>query len=137
MSDIKIRVFGHLTKDPVSSQSANGMNVCNFTVGSTSSRKNASGGFESEFFSVAVWGKFGDFLSSRLKKGSFVCVEGDFSTNKYTDRNGTERTSLSITATDCKILPNQQRSGNAAQEAPQKAAVTAPAAPADPDELPF
>jgi single-strand DNA-binding protein len=48
-----------------------------------------------------------------LKKGQKVFIEGRLSIRKYTDKNGVERMSVDVTATDMEFLTPKDRQASA------------------------
>lgn len=142
MSDIFARVIGRLTKDPTIN-TVGGNTVCNFTVAARSSAKNESGEYASEFFTVSVWGKQGEYIAKSATKGTLVLVEGDFSTRKYVGRDGQTQTAMNVNNANCRIFhagSSQSGTQDGAAYSPANKAPAPPkpsAPPSDPDELPF
>jgi len=90
---------GRLTKDP-QQKTWQGTTVVSFPVAVNTTKKEGDN-YISDFYNVSVWGKAGEFLLPRLKKGSFVDVVGDLIQQTYTDQNTNEkRTTMSVRASD-------------------------------------
>ena len=129
-----INITGNLTRDPVLRESGNG-SFYTFSVGVRTRQKDADGNYKSDFYDCTINGKLGAFFGQRAKKGNRVFVSGDIYTRAYTDKNGVERTSLSISANAAELLerPQANDNGNAAPAQSRPA----PQPVEDPNDLPF
>ncbi len=112
---------GRLTADPTLSM-VNDVSCVNFTLASDTRTKDASGNYVTIFYRVSVWRRLAENVAKYLHKGDLVTVQGDFSLRNYVDRDGQNRTSAQINATDV-VFPGKRESAPAS-------------APAD-DELPL
>ena len=105
----KVSLTGRLTKDPTQ-KNWQGTTVVSFSMAVNTTKKDGDK-YIADFYNVSVWGKSGEFILPRVKKGSLVQVYGDLIMQPYTDKNGQERQSLSVRATD--VLPLSSTSGEA------------------------
>lgn len=133
-NNAKISIVGNLTTDPVS-RVVKERNVVSFTVAVNTSSKQPDGNYLSNFYSVSVWGKSGEYLMNRLCKGSQVWVNGDLTIAEYT-KDGVTRTALRIDATDVRGLQRLVEGNAPAPAATRAPARPAPAHQAD-DDMPF
>ena len=99
----KIVLIGRLTRDPELRFTPNGKAVANFTLAVDRSFKR-EGQPEADFFRVTVWGKQAENCANYLSKGGMTAVDGRIEINKYTDKDGQERTSVDVTASDVRFL---------------------------------
>ena len=53
---------------------------------------------ETEWFNVSVWGQQAENVSTRVRRGARVFVEGRLATREWTNQAGVTRTSLEVTA---------------------------------------
>ena len=93
-------VTGNLIKDPTHSV-VNNQTVVSFTiaVNTTLKKSDNSGGYESNFYNVSVWGKPGEWLLEKIQKGTQVEVVGELVLQKYTNqKTGEAGQSLNIRA---------------------------------------
>ena len=97
----KIALTGRLTKEPTQ-KNWQDTSVVSFTVAVNTTKKEGDK-YISDFYNISVWGKSAEFILPRIKKGSMVQVYGDVILQPYVDKNGVERQSLSVRATD--VLP--------------------------------
>lgn len=125
-SFLKVSLLGHLGSDPEIRYLQDGTPVCNFSVAVSEKKKDRSGNVQESvlWLKVNVWGKQGEMANQYLSKGSLVYVEGKLSQQQYTDREGNQRTSWEIRATDVQFL-NRKESEN---QQPQARAARAPQA---------
>lgn len=89
-----ITLTGRLTADPeIRTVGEQNLNVANFTLANNDSDK-----AEGEFYDVCCWDKLAEFAGNYLKKGNKIIVNGTFSNEKYTDKEGKPRVKFRITA---------------------------------------
>ena len=115
MSFNKITIVGYLGKDPELRYTPQGTAVCKLSVATTERRKNASGQSieHTTWFRVTVWGRQGELANEYLAKGRQVYLEGRLRLEEYTDREGQQRISPEVTATDIQFLGgNGSRNGS-------------------------
>ncbi|HRB29583.1 MAG: single-stranded DNA-binding protein [Nitrosomonas sp.] len=114
----KVILIGNLGKDPETRYMSNGEAVTNITLATTDTWKDKNGEKQekTEWHRVTFYRKLAEIAGEYLKKGRSVYVEGRLETRKWTDKNGVERYTTDIIATDMKMLGN--RSGSGSFEAP-------------------
>lgn len=111
----QIVLIGHLTADPTTRATPNGVTVCSFTIGVTRSRKDANGEKQSDFFRINTWRQTADFCGKYLAKGSKVVVTGELNLNSFKGKDGNLRYSLDVQAdkvenlTEKKQEPKQEK----------------------------
>lgn len=108
----QITLIGHLTADPTTRATQNGVTVCSFTIGVTRSRKDANGEKQSDFFRINTWRQTADFCGKYLTKGSKVVVTGELNLNSYEGKDGKTRYTLDVQADKVENLtekPKEQK----------------------------
>lgn len=65
------------------------------------------------FFNAEGWGAIGEQLA-KLSKGDLVSLTGELKIDKYTDKNGTERTDDVLTVTNFRVQKSDSFFGKAA-----------------------
>jgi single-strand DNA-binding protein len=70
---------------------------------------------ETEWHRVTFFGRLAEIASQYLKKGRPVYVEGRIKTNKYTDKNGVERYSTDVIASEMQLLGGREGMGEPSQ----------------------
>lgn len=102
----KITIVGYLGRDPELRYTQQGTAVCNISIATTEKRKNAAGESEDHttWFRVALWGRQAELANEYLAKGRQVYFEGRLRQEEYTDRDGQQRYSLVVAATEMQFL---------------------------------
>lgn len=110
----KVILIGNLGKDPETRYMSNGDAVTNITLATTDTWKDKNGEKQekTEWHRVTFYRKLAEIAGEYLKKGRPVYVEGRLETRKWTDKNGVERYTTDIIATDMKMLGNRSGSGS-------------------------
>jgi single-strand DNA-binding protein len=106
MSFNKITIVGYLGRDPELRYTPQGTAVCKMSVATTERRRGSSGETEEHttWFRITVWGRQAELANEYLGKGRQVYVEGRLRMEEYTDREGNQRLSLEVNATDLQFL---------------------------------
>ena len=97
----KAIIVGNVGKDPEIRYMANGDAVTNFSVVTTWKGK---GEEQTEWHRITTFGKLAEICGKYLKKGSQVYIEGRLQTSKYTGKDGIERYSTDIIASQMQML---------------------------------
>jgi single-strand DNA-binding protein len=106
----KVQIIGNLGADPEMRFTPSGSGVTNFRVAVNRNRRGQDGNMveETEWFRVVAWDsagyKLAEICNEYLRKGQRVYVEGRLQSRKYTDKDGIERTSVEIVASDMIML---------------------------------
>jgi len=149
MSFNKIIVVGNLGRDPELRFTPQGTAVCSFTLASNERRKDKAGEQQdvTTWFRVTVWGKQAETASKYLTKGRQVYVEGRLHMEEWTDRDGKQRHTLEVNASDVRFLDGGsgvegipvRQNAQAAAAAPRSGGgrAQAPAPRLEDDEIPF
>jgi single-strand DNA-binding protein len=138
----KVILIGHLGADPEMRAFSNGDAVCNLRIATSEQWKDKATGEQrenTEWHRVVLFRRLAEIAGQYLKKGSPVFIEGRLRTRKWQDRDGQERYTTEIEASDLKMLGNAP---TGATGSPRPA--TAPAhsqadgpTPFDPSDYPF
>lgn len=107
----KVILLGFLGNDPEVKYTANGSAVTNISVATSEQWKDKQTGemqTRTEWHKIVFFGKLAEIAGQYLKKGSQVYVEGSLRTNKYTDKNGIERYSTDIHATEMQMIGGRE-----------------------------
>lgn len=140
MSFNKIILVGNLGRDPELRYTPQGTPVCSFTVATNEKRKDRAGENQdvTTWFRVTLWGRQAETASQFLTKGRPVYIEGRLRLEEWTDRDGKQRSTLEVHATDMQFI-----GGGRADEAapaggrPSTPAPSSPEADLSDDDIPF
>jgi len=110
----KVIIVGNLGKDPEVRYMPSGSALCNVSVATTRQWKDKVSGEkqqETEWHRVTFFDRMAEIAGEYLKKGSAVYVEGRLKTRKYTDKDGVEKYSTDIVATEMQLLGGRDVGG--------------------------
>ena len=103
----KVILVGNLGADPDVRYMASGEAVANVRLATTDSFKDKNSGEKrevTEWHRVVFYRGLADIVGKYLKKGSSVYVEGRIKTRKWNDKDGQERYTTEIEATEMQML---------------------------------
>jgi single-strand DNA-binding protein len=131
MGVCQITVVGNLGRDP-ELREAGSSTVCSFSI---AHNRKAKGDEFTDWYNVDAWGKLGELCEKYLAKGRTAVVTGTLAQRAYETKDGEERVSLDIRATDVHFIGSAgessgSRGGNDASEGGTKAVE-------DDDDIPF
>lgn len=115
----KVILVGNLGADPESRYMPNGDAVCNVRLATTESWKDKSSGEKkeiTEWHRVVFYRRLAEIAGQYLKKGTPVYVEGRIRTRKWQDKDGQERYTTEIEATEMQMLGRREGMGDAPRE---------------------
>ena len=90
-----IAIKGRLVRDPECRKTPNDITTCKITV--AVDRAYSSGGEkQTDFFDCVFWRQGAEFVSKYFSKGKEIIVQGEMQSRKWTDKEGSNRTSWEI-----------------------------------------
>jgi len=106
MSFNKLILVGNLGRDPELRYTPQGTPVCSFTLATNEKRKDRAGETQdvTTWFRVTLWGRQAETASQYLSKGRPVYVEGKLRVEEWTDKDGKQRHTLEVHATDMQFI---------------------------------
>jgi single-strand DNA-binding protein len=110
----KVIVVGNLGKDPETRYSPNGGAICNVRIATTRNWKDKTTGEkkeETEWHSVVFYDRLAEIAGEYLKKGRSVYVEGRLKTRKWQDKEGLDRYTTEIIASEMQLLGSREGGG--------------------------
>ena len=113
----KVIIVGNLGRDPEVRYTPNGSAVCNVSVATTRTWKSKDSGDkneETEWHRVVFYDRLAEIAGEYLKKGRPVYVEGRLKTRKWQDKDGVEKYTTEIVATDMQMLGSREGMGGGA-----------------------
>lgn len=134
----KTIVIGNLGSDAEMRYTPSGVPVTSFSLATNRRWTNQNGEQQEKttWFRVTIWRKQAETAAQYLKKGQLVLVEGDVEARAYTDRDGSPRASLDLTATNWRFVGSSGR-GEGSGAASEPGAGQAEEFPTNEDDLPF
>jgi len=142
MSFNKIILVGNLGRDPELRYTPDGTPVCNFSLATNERRRDPKTGENNDITTwvrVTLWRRQAETASQYLSRGKSVYIEGRLRVEEWTDRDGKQRHTLEVNATDMQFIGAR---GDEANAAPAKAAAAASDSTPEPtdlsdDDIPF
>jgi single-strand DNA-binding protein len=123
----KVIIVGNLGNDPDSRTTPSGLAVTNISVATSRSWKDKQTGEQkehTEWHRVVMFDRLGEVAAEYLRKGSQVYIEGRLQTRKWQDKDGNDRYSTEIVASEMQML-----GGRASGSAPANYDSPSPSAP--------
>lgn len=152
MSFNKIIIIGNLGRDPELRYTPQGIAVCDFSVATNEKKRDKSGEMHdvTTWFRVTLWRQMAENASKYLTKGSPVYVEGRLRVEEWTDRDGNNRHTLNVQASEMQFLSgggarsedldrdmaDEPEFAGPAESRPAESGISRPAAGSD-DDIPF
>ncbi len=112
----KVILIGNLGQDPDTKAMPSGMTVCNIRLATSESWKDKQSGEmkeQTEWHSVAMFGRLAEIAGEYLRKGSQVYIEGSLRTRKWQDKEGRDQYTTEIVASDMQMLGGKSGGGSA------------------------
>src|SRR5689334_10232638 len=116
----KVILIGNLGADPETRAMPSGTTVANLRIATSESWRDKQSGEQqerTEWHRVALFGRLAEIAGEYLRKGSQVYIEGSLRTRKWQDKQGNDRYSTEIVASEMQMLGGRGGGGGgAAQE---------------------
>ncbi|MCF0053030.1 single-stranded DNA-binding protein [Dyadobacter sp. LJ53] len=139
----KVILIGNLGSDPEVRYLESGSAVAKFNIATTESYTNKSGERvdNTEWHRIELWEGLAKVAEKYLKKGNQVYIEGRIRTDSWTDKEGQQRTGVTIRANSMTLLGGPAGSGGGGEGnnggyAQQSSAPRAGQAPRSSDPIP-
>ena len=103
----KVILVGNCGKDPETRYMPSGGAVTNIAVATTEGWKDKQSGEKqerTEWHNVVFFNRLAEIAGEYLRKGSQVYIEGSLRTRKWQDKNGNDRYTTEIVASDMQML---------------------------------
>ncbi len=111
MSMAQIQLIGNLGRDPEMNYTPDGTAVCKFSIAvSKVTGKGQDRHETTTWYNVTAWRNLAEMLSTHLKKGQQVFIQGDLNVRQYTAKDGREGTSLDVTVEKFQFIGKKEES---------------------------
>lgn len=130
----KLALIGNVGADPEQRFTADGNPVATFNVAANRRRRTADGQYqdETEWFRVSAMGRLAEIVTEYVSKGSRVYVDGNFTVDRWTAKDGSSRFTLQVFASELTLLNTKREA-----PAPAPAKGKKPTRDTDLEDLPF
>lgn len=101
----KVQLTGNIGNTPEVKTFENGNKLLKFSMATNEEYKTYKGDTakDTQWHFVSVWGKQAEEFEGKLKKGSFISLEGKINNASYTDKNGTKKYITEIVAKEIEL----------------------------------
>ena len=108
----RVQLIGHVGNDP-EVKTFEGGKVANLNIATNDSYTNKKGEKveQTEWHSVALFGRLAEIAGEYLRKGSQVYIEGRLRTRKWQDKQGNDRYTTEIVGNEMQMLGSAGRGG--------------------------
>ena len=110
----KVILVGNCGRDPEIRYLPSGQAVANVSIATSSRRKDRNSGEmveDTQWHRVTFYDRLAEIAGEYLKKGRPVYVEGRLKTRKWTDKDGVEKYTTEIVATEMQLLGGREGGG--------------------------
>jgi len=106
----KAIILGAVGRDPEVRYSAAGKAVCTVSVATSTKRKDQSGQYveDTQWHRVTFYDRLAEIAGEYIKKGRPIYIEGRIRYGVYTDKNGVEKNTVEIIATELQLLGGKE-----------------------------
>lgn len=102
----KVTILGRLGRAPERRTTQTGKTVVSFSVASDEGYGDRK---STEWFNCVAWDQSGEAIAKHFGQGKPIYLEGRFSSRKYTDKAGVERTATEVTVTSWAFVPGEPK----------------------------
>ena len=100
-----VTIIGRLTRDADLRMTAAGQAITSFSIAvNRSVKKGDEWTDEESFFDCVLWGKIGEIIVQYLTKGKQIAVVGSLRQDRWTDKEGANRSKVVINAETVQLL---------------------------------
>lgn len=117
----KVILLGNLGSDPEVRTLPSGSKVVTFSIATSESYNNKEGVRveQTEWHRIELWDNLANIAEQYLKKGDTAYIEGRIRTEKWTDKDNIERTTVKIRANTLQLVGGRRGGGDAAESGGQ------------------
>jgi single-strand DNA-binding protein len=119
----KVILVGNLGQDPETRTTPGGTTVTNIRIATSESWRDKTSGEmkeQTEWHGIVLWNRLGEIAAEYLKKGSQVYIEGRLQTRKWQDKQGNDRYTTEIVASEMQMLGGRGGGGGGGGGAAQE-----------------
>jgi len=110
----KVILVGNLGADPETRYTSSGTAITSLRIATSEQWTDKQSGEKqerTEWHRVKLFGRLAEISGEYLKKGRQIYIEGSLRTDKYTDKDGVERYSTDIIASEMQMLGGNEGGG--------------------------
>ncbi|MGN1033683.1 MAG: single-stranded DNA-binding protein [Intestinibacter sp.] len=104
-----VNLVGRLTSDPELKYVGDDKALCKFCIAVSRDYKNKDGAILTDFINIDLWGKRAEVFCQYASKGSLIAIEGSLRIEKYSTKEGENRTAAKIHANNFHFLGSKNK----------------------------
>lgn len=105
-------LVGRLTDNPELRKTGNDISVVRFSIAVDRAYKSGEER-QADFINIVAWRQTAEFISRYFTKGQRIGIEGSLRMNRYTDKDGNNRTSYEVVVNNAHFVESKRDGGNA------------------------
>lgn len=104
-------LVGRLTDHPELRKTSSDISVTRFSIAVDRPHKSGEDK-QTDFINIVAWRQSAEFICRYFTKGQRIGVEGSLRMNKFTDKDGNNRTSYEVVVNNAHFVENKRENGN-------------------------
>lgn len=106
----KVVLMGRLCNDPeLRYAGEKNSPVTNFTIAVNRDYKNNEGKYDADFIECEFWGRKSEIFCKYMTKGELVGIEGSLRLNRFTTKDGEDRSIIKVKVDEFTFVPQYKR----------------------------
>ena len=116
-------LVGRLTENPELRKTQSDVSVTRFSIAVDRPFKSGEEK-QADFISIVAWRQSAEFITKHFTKGQRIGIEGSLRMNKFTDKDGNNRTSYEVVVNNAHFVESKKESGTEPTEYAQPTTMT-------------
>lgn len=129
-------LIGRLTDNPELRKTQSDISVTRFQIAVDRAFKNGEDK-QTDFINIVAWRQSAEFITKYFTKGQRIGIEGSLRMNKFTDKDGNNRTSYEVVVNNAHFVESKKYNGTQPTEYAQPTEAPSYAEISADDDLPF
>ncbi len=105
-------LVGRLTDNPELRKTGNDISVVRFSIAVDRAYRSGEER-QADFINIVAWRQTAEFISRYFTKGQRIGIEGSLRMNRFTDKDGNNRTTYEVVVNNAHFVENKRDGGNA------------------------
>ncbi len=110
-------LVGRLTDNPELRKTNSDISVTRFSIAVDRQFKSGEER-QADFINIVAWRQSAEFICRYFTKGQRIGIEGSLRMNRYTDKDGNNRTTYEVVVNNAHFVENKRDGGNAGSYVP-------------------
>ena len=106
-------LVGRLTDNPELRRTSTGVDVTRFSIAVDRQFTKAGEERQADFINIVAWRQSAEFITKYFTKGQRIGIEGSLRMNRFTDKDGKNRTTYEVVVNNVHFVESKRDGGNA------------------------